>query len=63
MMPVRRYPYLIFYSVESDEVRIFFDPDWIFDAQFVKVVNALLDAEGGTCACLSNLGAATGVAK
>ena len=34
---------------------LFFDSDWIFDAQFAQRANALIDAENGQCTCISNL--------
>ncbi len=33
----------------------FFDPEWIFEPQFVGRVGILLGEEGGSCACLTNL--------
>jgi hypothetical protein len=34
---------------------LFFDSDWIFDAQFVERSNVLLEIEGGNSVCMSNL--------
>jgi len=33
----------------------FFDPDWLFDATFVENAKALLNWEGGACACVCNM--------
>jgi hypothetical protein len=33
----------------------FFDSDWIFNPEFVDKIQMVLNAEGGTCACLLNL--------
>src|SRR5438270_12008082 len=35
---------------------LFFDSDLMFNAQFIDTIQALLTAEGGTCACIAELG-------
>lgn len=38
----------------------FFDSDWMFDPAFVGYVKALLEVEGASCACMTNIDAAGG---
>ncbi len=51
--PARRFPRNIFVGEWSDF--LFFDSDWMTEADCVKHVKALLEIESGRCACLWNL--------
>lgn len=53
--PTRRFPQKIFLGTWKSYS--FFDSDWIFSPEFVPWVKSLLQAEGGTRACIYDLDA------
>lgn len=53
ILPDQRFPMNVFR--DSWNSFYFFDSDSIFDAEFVKTMNSLLEVEAGVCACIVNL--------